>query len=218
MAGRFDLVLFDIGGVIGDIDRDGLVSAAMNAGLDPLGTVAFVRSAYDDGADEDHPLHRAERGEIVLAEFLRLAEEMAPGAGFLFDPDSPGYLLRFLTPSVVWAEIAVATRDRGIRIGALSNTMDFVSGADIARQNPALHSLTRGLFGDDILESHVLRARKPERAAFTAATSYFDVEPARVLFIDDEIENCKGAERVGMTALHNHGTTGPALARELLTL
>ena len=90
----------------------------------------------DGGVDEDHPMHRAERGEIELAEFIRLAEEAAPGAAFMWDPASPGCIMRFVTPSAVWAEIAVATRHRGIRIGMLTNTLNGVSEADIQILNP----------------------------------------------------------------------------------
>jgi glucose-1-phosphatase len=217
VARRFDLVLFDLGGVIGDIDRDAFAGVAMKAGADPRPALTFWRNAYEDGTDEDHPIHRAERGEILLTEFLRLADGTAPGASFLFDPASPGYLMRFVTPSVIWADIAVEATQQGIRIGALTNTMDGLSEAEVLRVNPKMHSHARGLFGDDILESHVLGVRKPSRAAFTAATTYFKVDPAQVLFIDDEIGNCKGAEDLGMTAVHNHGTAGPALARELLS-
>jgi FMN phosphatase YigB (HAD superfamily) len=212
-------VLFDLGGVITDIDRDAFVGAAMKAGVDPRPALSFWHNGYEDGTDEDHPMHRAERGEILLEEFLRLADEAAPGASFLFDPASPGYIVRFVTPSVVWADIAVEARHHGIRIGALTNTMDGLSETDALRVDPKMHAHVRGLFGDDILESHVLGARKPSRAAFTAATTYFNVEPARVLFIDDELGNCKGAEDLGITAVHNDGTAGPpALARELLSL
>ncbi len=90
MTDRFDLVLFDMGGVIGDIDRVAFVGAATNAGVDPLSALAFWRSGYEGGKDEDHPMHRAERGEIVRAEFIRLAESIAPGASFLFDSVTQG--------------------------------------------------------------------------------------------------------------------------------
>ena len=218
MTEHFDLVLFDMGGVIGEIDRVAFVGAATNAGVDPRPALAFWRSGYEGGKDDDHPIHRAERGEIVLAEFLGLAESVAPGASFLFDPASPGYLMRFVTPSAGWADIAMASKRRGVRIGALTNTMDGLFEADVLRANPSMHSHGRSLFGDDILESHVLGTRKPSRAAFVAATEYFNVDPSRVLFIDDEAGNCEGAEAVGMTAVHSEGPEGQQLARRLLSI
>lgn len=216
MEKRFDLVLFDMGGVIGEIDRDALVDAAAKAGVDPRPGLGFWRSAYDAGTDDDRPFHRAERGEIEISEFLSLAEAAAPGASFLLDPESPGHLMRFISPSAGWSQFAEAARTVGIRIGALTNTMDGLAGVDVMRVNPSMYSHVQGLFGDDILESHVLRQRKPNQAAFIAATDYFDVSADRVLFIDDETGNCRGAEAVGMVAVHAEATGAQQAARHLL--
>jgi FMN phosphatase YigB (HAD superfamily) len=183
MEKRFDLVLFDMGGVIGEIDRNAFVDAAAKAGVDPRPALGFWRSAYDTGTDDDHPAHRAERGEIAISEFLSLAE---------------------------------AARTEGIRIGALTNTMDGLAGVDVMRVNPNMYAHVQGVFGDDILESHVLRQRKPNQAAFIAATDYFDVSPDRVLFIDDEAGNCRGAEAVGMVAVHAEAPGAQQAARHLL--
>jgi FMN phosphatase YigB (HAD superfamily) len=126
--------------------------------------------------------------------------------------------MRFVTPSLGWADIATAAKQSGFRIGALTNTMDGLAEADVLRVNPSMHSHARGLFGGDILESHTLGKRKPNRAAFIAATEYFNVDPSRVLFVDDEAGNCEGAEAVGMTAIHNEGPQSQQLARQLLSL
>jgi FMN phosphatase YigB (HAD superfamily) len=216
MEKRFDLVLFDIGGVIAEIDRDALVGAAAIAEVDPRPGLSFWRSAYDAGTDDDHPFHRAERGEIANSEFLSLAEAAVPGASFLLDPESPAHLMRFVSPSAGWSQFAEAARTEGIRIGALSNTMDGLAWVDVMRANPSMGLHVQGLFGDDILESHVLGQRKPNQAAFIAATDYFDVRPDRVLFIDDETGNCRGAEAVGIVAVHAEAPGAQQNARNLL--
>jgi FMN phosphatase YigB (HAD superfamily) len=218
MEKRFDLVLFDMGGVVGDIDRAAFVSAATEAGVDPRPALAFWRAGYEGGADDDHPIHRAERGELTSTEFLQLAESTAPGASFLFDPHGPGFIMRFVRPSADWGEVATAAKGRGLRIGALTNTMDGLAEADVFRVNPAMHAHGTALFGRDILESHLLRARKPSAAAFGAAAAYFEVNPSRVLFIDDEPGNCEGARSFGMTAVHNDGPAALQSARQLLSL
>lgn len=218
MTERFDLVLFDMGGVIVDIDRAAFMSAAIEAGVDPRPALSFWRSGYEGGEDDDHPLHRAERGEILSPEFLQLAESAAPGSSYLFDPHGPGFLMRFVRPSVAWADVATAAKGAGLRIGALTNTIDGLAEVDVLRVNPGMHAHGSSLFGRDILESHLLRARKPGAAAFAAATSYFEVDPSRVLFIDDEAGNCEGARAFGMTAVHNDGPAAILLARQLLSL
>ena len=78
MTKAFEFVLFDLGGVIGEFDRSAFVEAALAAGVDPRPALTFWRSGYEAGDDNDHPLHRAERGEISLKEFLALANAAAP--------------------------------------------------------------------------------------------------------------------------------------------
>ena len=218
MTERFDFLLFDIGGVIGDFDRVALASAAKDARIDPRPSLEFWRSGYDAGEDGDHPMHRAERGELSNAELLQFAETFAPGASVLFDRASPCHLIRFTIPSSGWADVGLGARKAGLRIGALTNTLDGFAEADVLALNPAMHAHVRGLFGEDVLESHVIKCRKPSRAAFTAALAHFGVEPSRVLFVDDEAGNCKGAEAVGMTAVYCVDASAQQVVRQLLSL
>ncbi len=109
-----------------------------------------------------------------------------------------------------------SSEDRGDPDRALTNTMDGLAGVDVMRVNPSMYSHVQGLVGDDILESHVLRQRKPNQAAFIAAADYFDVSADRVLFIDDETGNCRGAEAVGMVAVHAEANGAQQAARHLL--
>ena len=53
---------------------------------------------------------------------------------------------------------------------------------------------------------------------FVAACDYFDVQPTRVLFINDEPGNCRGAKAVGMTAGHASDIAAQQLARQRLAL
>ena len=89
MTKVFDLVLFDLGGVIGEIDGSAFAAAALNAGVDPRPALTFWQNDYDAGGDDDHPLHRAERGEISLNEFLDLADSVAPARPFFSIRQAP---------------------------------------------------------------------------------------------------------------------------------
>ena len=126
--------------------------------------------------------------------------------------------MRFVSPSVGWAKVATDAFGQRIRTWAVTNTMDGLSEAEVLDVNPAMHAHAQGLFGEGNLESYVLGCRKPNGAAFVAACDYFDVQPARVLFIDDEAGNCRGAEAVGMTAVHACDIAAQQLARQRLAL
>ena len=54
---------------------------------------------------------------------------------------------------------------------------------------------------EDILVSGTEKMMKPDAAIYALAIKRFDVDPAQCLFIDDRIENVRGAEAAGM---HGH--------------
>ena len=54
---------------------------------------------------------------------------------------------------------------------------------------------------EDILVSGTEKMMKPDAAIYALAIERFDVDPSQCLFIDDRIENVRGAEAAGM---HGH--------------
>jgi putative hydrolase of the HAD superfamily len=202
MVAAFDLVLFDLGGVIVEYDDEAIERVWRDAGLDYGPALALFRTAYEIEACDSHPIHRAERGELSLAEFLALAEPMAAGIGDLCDGSRPTALQRFIRPYPAWAVLAKEVGERGIVTGVLSNTFDGFDVESLMIHNPAMRDYVVGLFGDDILESHVLGERKPSRGAYLAAAEHFDVQLERILFIDDHAPNCQGATAAGITSIH----------------
>jgi len=203
MTASFDLVLFDLGGVIHEFDTQAMTRVWVDAGLDPGPGADFFRSAFEREDSDVHPIHRAERGELSLAELLPLAEPSAPGISHLLDASRPTALQRFIRPSTSWATLVRELGQHGVMKGALSNTFDGFDMKMLEVHNPGVHAHIVGLFGDDILESHVLGVRKPTRAAFVAAADYFGVRLERILFIDDYASNCAGATAAGLASIHS---------------
>jgi HAD superfamily hydrolase (TIGR01509 family) len=58
-----------------------------------------------------------------------------------------------------------------------------------------------GLFDGIVVSSHD-GLMKPEPAIYRVLLDRYCLKPAECLFIDDVLENCEGAEAVGMRALH----------------
>lgn len=202
MAGPFDLVLFDAGGVLVDTDQKALAEAWAAAGLDPGPVFRFLRSGYEGGDSTDHLLHRAERGELLLPDFLDLAEPSAPGIRHLLELSRPTALLRFFLPSVSWLDLAQEVEESGIGIGELTNTFDGLTIAAAMDHDPETWERADALFGHAALESHILGKRKPDPAVFIMAAEHLEVRPERILFIDDTAVNCEGATKAGLTAVH----------------
>lgn len=232
MATPFNLVLFDLGGVIYELDLGAMQQAWTDVGLDPRPAVAFFADAYShdnvddtnsngDGRGADHPLCRAERGELSRAELLAMAEAQAPGASHVLDGSRPTGAQRFARLSSPWVDLIEQAKTHGIMTGALSNALDGFDVASAEAYNPELHAHVVTLFGDNVLESHRLGVRKPDRAAYVAAAQHFDVAPEAILFIDDHAPNCNAATAAGLTAIHcptGHHDRAAGQARQLLGL
>lgn len=54
---------------------------------------------------------------------------------------------------------------------------------------------------DHVFSSHELHARKPEAAAYQRVLDYLQVSPQQVVFLDDNLDNVKGAAQLGINAI-----------------
>lgn len=88
-------------------------------------------------------------------------------------------------------EVAAA----GAPVAMLSNDLTAFHGADWVTGVAAFRHL------GPLLDAASLGARKPDPAAYAAATARLGVPPASVVFTDDLEENVRGAEAAGLTAV-----------------
>jgi putative hydrolase of the HAD superfamily len=86
-------------------------------------------------------------------------------------------------------------RDAGHRVGALSNDAYTIQSPEFFAARPEFAGL------DALVDATEVGARKPEAAAYLAATTALGVAPAEVVFLDDTPECVDGARAVGMTAI-----------------
>jgi epoxide hydrolase-like predicted phosphatase len=181
-----EALLFDLGGVIIDIDFENAFSYwAVQAGV----PVETIKSRYCvDAWYEQH-----ERGEIEAAEYfdalrdtLDIAisdEQFATGWNAIFETEVAGVfeLIRSLSTRVP--------------VYAFSN-----SNATHQKFWEKKYAKTLGLF-QQVFVSCDLGLRKPEAAAYRHVTACIGSEPEKVLFFDDTRENIDGAREVGMSAI-----------------
>jgi putative hydrolase of the HAD superfamily len=175
----FDIVLFDLGGVLVDF-----------GGVEPMKELSGI-------TDDDELWHRwltcrwvreFERGGCTAAEFA---------AGVVADWDLPitpdAYLENFASwiggPYPGAAELVTDT-NAVVVTGCLSNTNALHTERHFARYTE-IHALQHRFF------SHELGAVKPDREVFDRVSQRLGLPRDRILFLDDNLVNVEGAREAG---------------------
>lgn len=112
--------------------------------------------------------------------------------------------------SEVW-DIAGAFRARGRRTAMLSNGVREVISS--VRAERALEA-----WFDVVIVSCEVGVCKPDQAIYRICLERLDVAAGRALFVDDRIENLRGAEAVGVQTFHFTGESGIGDLRHVLGL
>jgi FMN phosphatase YigB (HAD superfamily) len=175
---------------------------------DPVDKVMKVMMG-DYGQDTDHPWHRLERGEISMLEYrdqlaplvLEAGLQMSEGSlvpppassstassssansqssiGFAFEPNH----------SVI--ELVHELKSSGFRLGVLTNNVRELRHAWWPMLDFA------NIF-DDVVDSHEVGMRKPNRAIYELALNRLGVEAHRAAFLDDAKSNVDAASALGI--------------------
>lgn len=90
-------------------------------------------------------------------------------------------------------EVLLALRERGLKIGVLSNTLPSI---DRTLEAVGLADLV-----DVAVASCTLGVHKPDADAFLQAAALLGLPPAEILFVDDKPENVQAALALGMQAM-----------------
>lgn len=187
MPENVDALLFDLGGVVIEIDFERVFQAWSAASGVPA---SRLRSRFQ--ADSFYERH--ERGEITAeAYFGSLRASLAidlsnsqfeAGWNAIFKGEVPG--------------IAAVLRQLQGRIPlyVFSNSNRTHQAFWSKQYAHTLNAFQRIFVSSDI------GRRKPEPGAFAAVLSEIAVPPQRILFFDDTQENVEGARRAGMRAIH----------------
>jgi putative hydrolase of the HAD superfamily len=187
MTSRIRALLFDLGGVIVELDWDRAFRHwARHAGADP----AALRARFSF----DPPYERHERGEIDATAYYR---SLRDSLGI----DVPHEVLDFgwkaIFADTVPETVDILQRLHGrVPLYAFSNTNPAHFEAWSTRYAEALRPFER------IFTSCDIGARKPERAAFEHVAREIGLPLEAILFFDDTEENVRGAEAIGMPAVH----------------
>ena len=197
----FDVILFDVGGVLltNGWDTQERALAIERFHLDPAGFEARHQAAYPAW----------ERGTITVRDYLDATLFNEPRS---FSQDE--FFAFMLAQSKLLPDGALGT----LKELAASNKCMLGVLYNEARETNEYRFEKFGLrsYLKVALSSCYLGVRKPDKAIYQTALDILGRPPERVLFIDDRMENVAGALNVGMRAIQFQGEQ--ALRKELVSL
>jgi putative hydrolase of the HAD superfamily len=199
-----DALVFDLGGVLVDVDfQRALASWAAAAGVPPAALAARFR------VDEPYCAH--ERGELDDRGYFEHLSR-ALGVSLAEEHWLAGWNATIGTPLPgIGPLVGYLARQRPLYV--FSNT----NPAHIAHFTPRLSTLLSHF--RRTFTSCELGARKPEVEAFARLASAIGARPERLVFFDDVQENVAGARRAGLQAFHvRRADDIAAIAGDLLQL
>jgi putative hydrolase of the HAD superfamily len=180
-------LLFDLGGVVIDIDFDRAFTVwAQHSQL--------TREEIKRRFQFDAPYQRHERGEISAPEYYdHLAAALQLDANHA--EIETGWNSIYVGELAETAEVVRALRNT-IHCYAFTNT-NAAHMTAWTRMFPALVTVF-----DAIFASHQIGLRKPELQAFNHIAQAIGVAPGSILFFDDLLENVEGAIAAGVRSVH----------------
>lgn len=184
MTARIEAVLFDLGGVL-----ERVVAAPQ---IEEWTRGQIPASEFWHRWLSAESVRRFETGRIGTLEFCEHAvdelEIRVSPQEFKY-----GFLTWLAGPYEGASDLVRRVRAAGRKVASFSNSNE--AHWPIMER----HQDTAAIF-DANFPSHLLGICKPDRESFVEVAKRWEVEPGRILFLDDNEVNCEGARAAGMRA------------------
>lgn len=188
-------LLFDLGGVIMDIERENAVKALTDLGMRDADKLLgdYVQNGI---------FRSLEEGNISPRAFDEAVRSYFPEEGRgITDEDINRAFMKFLTGIPVARLRELEKLRRSYRIYMLSNTNIIMWEGEI-KQDFEIDGHDMDYYFDGIVTSFEAHAVKPERAIFEYAIRKLGIDPSETLFLDDSEHNLEAAAKLGFQTLH----------------
>ena len=196
MAGSYEAVIFDFGGVITASPFEAFNRLEEERGL-PRDFVRRVNATNPDS----NAWALFERAEIDAATFDRLFAAEAAAVGHELDGAS---VLAVLSGSIRPAMVTALDRlkDEGYRLACITNNVPAGHGAGMARSGDKRDAYEQ-VFArfEHVIESSKAGVRKPDPRIYLMMCEHLGLEPGSCIYLDDLGINCKPAAQLGMAAI-----------------
>ncbi len=181
-----EAVIFDLGGVVFGISLEPVIQSwAESTGMHPRELAASFRI--------DSYYERLEVGGISPA---RYREHVCDLLGVhLSDEDFDRGWNSIYLDVLPGIELLLQELRQSSRLVVLTNTNEIHSKEWRVRYADIL------TYFEKVFASHEIGARKPDAEAFQIVLDYLGIDPQKVVFIDDNPENVRGAEAVGIKGI-----------------
>lgn len=191
MLTKYNYIVFDLGGVVLDIDRDNCVRHLEAIGLTDAGSMLDL---YCQSGD----FLALEEGLITAGEFF---DSLRAKAGTqLTDAMTTEALCAFITALPPERLKALRLlRKQGKRLFVLSNTNPIMYHSVIDRLFRQEGLSIRDYFDGEIL-SFQEKVCKPKPEIFEILKRRYNLDGRRTLFLDDSVHNCEAARACGIDA------------------
>lgn len=199
-------IIFDLGGVVIDIERNQAVLALESLGISDA-------NALLGEYEQKGPFLLLESGKITAAQFY---DHLIPLCRRDTNcTDVQDAFERFLIRLPMERLVAIRKlRDAGHRVFVLSNTnpIMFNHWIDLAFRQ---EGLTINDYFDGIVVSYQERTCKPDPRIFSNLVRRYGLDPAETLMLDDSEANCESARSIGLQAIQVT-KTGPDSFSEIM--
>ncbi|MEY4472527.1 MAG: hypothetical protein RL671_831 [Pseudomonadota bacterium] len=196
MAGSFEAVIFDFGGVITASPFEAFNRLEDERGL-PRDLVRRINATNPDS----NAWALFERAEIDAAGFNELFAAEARAAGHELDGAS---VLAVLSGSIRPAMVSALDqlKDAGYRLACITNNVPSGHGAGMARSGDAKDAYEQ-VFArfEHVIESSKAGVRKPDPRIYQMMCDHLGLGPQACVYLDDLGINCKPAAQLGMAAI-----------------
>lgn len=184
-------VIFDLGGVVIDLDRDRAVKALEELGLEDADSMLGLYG-------QQEPFYGLETGERPAGEFFDIMRaKMKPG---VTDEQITKAFNQFLVElPAKRLEMLRRMRMAGYRIFMLSNTNPVMFNTWIDRAFRQEGGTVNDYF-DGVVVSYEELMCKPNVAIFETLMRRYGLNPSNTLMLDDSEKNCKAASEAGAHA------------------
>jgi HAD superfamily hydrolase (TIGR01509 family) len=189
---KYNAIIFDLGGVIIDIDYQKTIDAFVQ-----LGMVDF-NSIYSQ-ASQQKLFSDYETGQISTQYFInQLIPFLKPGTS----PNKVVEAWNAMILSVPKEKIALLEKLKSnYPLYLLSNTNDL-HVPEVRKEWAKVTEKPMESYFNTIYFSHELHQRKPDAIIFENVCERENLDPKTTLFIDDSIQHIEGAASIGLQTYH----------------
>jgi putative hydrolase of the HAD superfamily len=186
-------VVFDFGGVLITSITNQLSKIAQRHSADVPTMLTIMLGPHDSG---DHPWHRAERGEIAVADIQAALQPWAAEHDISLHGDEIEALMTPGQYTVITPMLDKVTKlkQQGLKTGLLTNT--FAEFRPKMQQDLRFEDFTA------VVESFAVGSRKPEPGIYQATADMLGVAHHEILYLDDFPQNIHMAQSFGWSTIH----------------